>query len=50
MAHPAATRTPRPRVLAVVLAGGPGSRMGVLTERRAKPVLPFAGVSSNGTG
>jgi glucose-1-phosphate adenylyltransferase len=36
--------TSRSRVLAIVLAGGKGSRMGVLTERRAKPVLPFAGV------
>ncbi len=34
----------RTRVLAMVLAGGQGSRMGVLTERRAKPALPFAGV------
>lgn len=33
----------RPRVLAVVLAGGAGSRMGPLTEHRAKPALPFAG-------
>lgn len=28
----------------MVLAGGQGSRMEVLTERRAKPALPFAGV------
>lgn len=34
----------QPRVLAFVLAGGEGSRMEVLTERRAKPALPFAGV------
>ncbi len=27
----------------MVLAGGAGSRMGALTERRAKPALPFAG-------
>jgi len=33
----------RPRVLALVLAGGAGSRMGPLTERRAKPALPFGG-------
>ena len=33
----------RPNTLAVVLAGGAGSRMGPLTERRAKPALPFAG-------
>ena len=33
----------RPRTLAVVLAGGAGSRMGALTERRAKPALPFGG-------
>ncbi len=31
----------RPRLLALVLAGGAGSRMGVLTDDRAKPTLPF---------
>ena len=34
----------RPRTLALVLAGGKGSRLGPLTQRRAKPALPFAGV------
>lgn len=33
----------RSRVLAVVQAGGQGSRMDVLTRERAKPALPFAG-------
>lgn len=33
-----------PRVLAIVLAGGKGSRMEVLTQERAKPTLPFGGV------
>src|SRR5690349_3383513 len=33
----------RSRVLAVVQAGGQGSRMDVLTRGRAKPALPFAG-------
>ncbi len=33
----------RPRTLALVLAGGKGSRLGPLTQRRAKPALPFAG-------
>ncbi|MBW3650763.1 MAG: NTP transferase domain-containing protein [Actinobacteria bacterium] len=33
----------RARTLAVVLAGGAGSRMGKLTERRAKPALRFGG-------
>lgn len=33
----------RPRVLALVLAGGVGSRLELLTEHRAKPSLPFAG-------
>ena len=28
---------------ALVLAGGRGSRLGGLTDRRAKPALPFAG-------
>jgi glucose-1-phosphate adenylyltransferase len=31
-------------VLALVLAGGQGGRMEVLTRRRAKPALPYAGV------
>jgi ADP-glucose pyrophosphorylase len=35
---------PKPKVLALVMAGGEGSRLEVLTERRAKPALPFAGV------
>jgi glucose-1-phosphate adenylyltransferase len=34
----------RPRVLALVLAGGEGGRLGPLTDERAKPALPFAGV------
>lgn len=33
----------RPSVLALVLAGGEGSRLGSLTDERAKPALPFAG-------
>ena len=33
----------RPKVLAMILAGGQGGRLEVLTEKRAKPVLPFAG-------
>ncbi|MCI1261641.1 MAG: NTP transferase domain-containing protein [Tetrasphaera jenkinsii] len=31
------------RILAIVQAGGQGSRMDVLTRERAKPALPFAG-------
>jgi glucose-1-phosphate adenylyltransferase len=34
----------RARVLAIVQAGGAGSRMDVLTRERAKPALPFAGI------
>ena len=34
----------RTKVLAMVLAGGAGGRMEVLTQTRAKPALPFAGV------
>jgi glucose-1-phosphate adenylyltransferase len=34
----------RGEVLAVVQAGGAGSRMDVLTRERAKPALPFGGV------
>jgi glucose-1-phosphate adenylyltransferase len=33
----------RPRILAIIQAGGTGSRMDVLTRERAKPALPFAG-------
>jgi glucose-1-phosphate adenylyltransferase len=31
------------KVLALILAGGKGGRLGLLTEQRAKPVMPFAG-------
>jgi len=31
------------KVLALILAGGVGGRLGLLTENRAKPVVPFAG-------
>src|SRR5207342_801049 len=31
-------------VLAVVLAGGKGSRLGPLTRDRAKPAVPFGGI------
>lgn len=34
----------RSNVLALVLAGGQGGRMEVLTRHRAKPALPYAGV------
>jgi glucose-1-phosphate adenylyltransferase len=33
-----------PRVLTLIMAGGKGSRLKSLTERRAKPAIPFAGV------
>ena len=32
-----------PRILALVLAGGKGSRLGALTEKKVKPALPVAG-------
>ena len=31
------------KVLALILAGGSGGRLGLLTDDRAKPVMPFAG-------
>ncbi|WP_105031752.1 glucose-1-phosphate adenylyltransferase family protein [Arthrobacter ruber] len=33
----------QPRVLAIVLAGGAGGRLGALTEHRAKPAMPLGG-------
>lgn len=33
----------RQKILALILAGGVGGRLGLLTEKRAKPVMPFAG-------
>ena len=38
------SRMPRTRTLAIIQAGGAGSRMDVLTRERAKPSLPFAGI------
>ena len=35
---------PSPKVLALILAGGEGGRLDVLTQERAKPAMPFAGV------
>ena len=32
------------KTLALILAGGKGSRLGALTERRSKPAAPFAGI------
>ena len=37
-------RRPDLRVLALVLAGGEGTRLELLTEDRPKPAMPFAGV------
>ena len=34
----------RAKVLVLIMAGGEGGRMGVLTQRRSKPALPFGGV------
>ncbi len=31
------------KILALILAGGTGGRLGLLTDERAKPVVPFAG-------
>ncbi|HYZ46296.1 MAG TPA: glucose-1-phosphate adenylyltransferase family protein [Actinomycetota bacterium] len=35
---------PSLKVLALVMAGGAGSRLEVLTEERAKPAMPYAGI------
>ena len=32
-----------PQVLAVIMAGGAGTRLSVLSEERSKPAVPFAG-------
>ena len=37
-------RSPRPRVLGIVLAGGEGKRLAPLTADRAKPAVPFGGI------
>jgi glucose-1-phosphate adenylyltransferase len=42
--HDDGTQMKRPRVLALVLAGGEGDRLAPLTDQRAKPALPFAGI------
>lgn len=31
------------KILAVILAGGAGGRLGILTDKKAKPVMPFGG-------
>jgi glucose-1-phosphate adenylyltransferase len=31
------------RIRAIILAGGEGSRLGILTQKRTKPAMPFAG-------
>ena len=31
------------KVVAMILAGGEGARLSVLSEKRAKPSVPFAG-------
>ncbi len=33
----------REKILALILAGGKGGRLGLLTENKAKPVMPFGG-------
>ena len=39
----AATKRVKEATYAVVLAGGRGSRLGQLTDNRAKPAVPFGG-------
>ncbi|RMD76619.1 MAG: glucose-1-phosphate adenylyltransferase, partial [Chloroflexi bacterium] len=31
------------RIVAMIMAGGEGTRLSVLSEKRAKPSVPFAG-------
>ncbi|HLZ36295.1 MAG TPA: sugar phosphate nucleotidyltransferase, partial [Mycobacteriales bacterium] len=37
------TAVPHPRTLVLVLAGGAGGRLELLTDHRAKPSVPYAG-------
>ena len=37
------SRMALPRILVLVLAGGAGGRLELLTEQRAKPAVPFGG-------
>src|SRR6476619_5708048 len=41
--EPESARSSTVKTRAVILAGGEGQRLGVLTDRRAKPAVPFAG-------
>src|SRR5690349_22221961 len=43
MAHPHALAHLARQTVAIVLAGGRGTRLGPLTEWRAKPAVPFGG-------
>jgi glucose-1-phosphate adenylyltransferase len=43
-AGPGLMKTPRTKVLVLILAGGAGGRLEVLTAERAKPAMPFGGV------
>ena len=43
LAGPMRQRPPRPESLALVLAGGSGTRLAGLTAWRAKPAVPFGG-------
>ena len=41
---------PKKKTIAMILAGGQGTRLGALTKNLAKPAVPFGGLKMSGYG